>query len=83
MSDILKFDEQSSKSDIENGTVFAPKFGSDGLIPAIATDAVSGELLMVAYMNHEALSLTLQTKEAHYWSRSRSKIWKKGESMGD
>jgi len=79
---IFKFDERGSKLDIENGTVFAPKFDSDGLIPAIATDAVSGELLMVAYMNKEALSLTLQTKAAHYWSRSRGKIWKKGESSG-
>ncbi|MGI9571552.1 MAG: phosphoribosyl-AMP cyclohydrolase [Desulfobulbia bacterium] len=78
----MKFDERGSKVDIEHGAVFAPKFDSDGLIPAIATDANSGELLMVAYMNYEALSLTLQTKKAHYWSRSRGKIWKKGESSG-
>ncbi len=82
MADIMKFNERGSKTVIENGTVFSPKFDHDGLIPAIATDAVSGEVLMVAYMNDEALSLTLQTGEAHYWSRSRGKIWKKGETSG-
>ena len=55
----------------------------DGLIPAIAQDAESGEILMLAYMNEESWGLTLQTGIAHYWSRSRNKLWKKGESSGN
>jgi phosphoribosyl-AMP cyclohydrolase len=55
----------------------------DGLIPVIAQDYISGEVLMVAYMNEESWKLTLETNIAHYWSRSRSKLWKKGESSGN
>ncbi len=55
----------------------------DGLVPAIAQDARSGEILMLAYMNQESWDLTLQSGLAHYWSRSRNKIWKKGESSGN
>ena len=58
------------------------KFDSDGLIPAIAQDAATGEVLMVAWMNAESLRLTLQTGEAHYWSRSRRREWHKGEESG-
>jgi phosphoribosyl-AMP cyclohydrolase len=54
-----------------------------GLVPAIAQDYASGEVLMLAYMSREAWELTLQTGVAHYWSRSRSKLWKKGESSGN
>jgi len=59
------------------------KFGADGLIPAIAQDAASGEVLMVAWMNAEALGRTIETGEAHYWSRSRKKLWHKGEESGN
>ena len=59
------------------------KFGSDGLIPAIAQDAASGEVLMVAWMNPEALTRTIETGEAHYWSRSRRELWHKGETSGN
>jgi len=59
------------------------RFGSDGLIPAIAQDAASGEVLMVAWMNAESLRRTLETGEAHYWSRSRKKLWHKGEESGN
>jgi phosphoribosyl-AMP cyclohydrolase len=59
------------------------KYGADGLIPAIAQDAASGEVLMVAWMNAEALARTIETGEAHYWSRSRKKLWHKGEESGN
>ena len=71
-----------SKHELETGSVFAPKFDSAGLIPAVVTDAATGELLMHAYMNEEALALTLESGEAHYWSRSRAGLWKKGETSG-
>jgi len=59
------------------------KYGADGLIPAIAQDAASGEVLMVAWMNAEAIAKTIETGEAHYWSRSRKKLWHKGEESGN
>ena len=68
---------------IEEGTAFTPKFDVDGLIPVVATSAASGEVLMLAYMNGEALARTLETGEAHYWSRSRAKLWRKGEESGN
>lgn len=68
---------------LEEGTAFSPRFDAHGLITAIVTDARDGVLLMVAHMNAEALSLTLETGIAHYWSRSRGKIWKKGETSGN
>ena len=67
---------------IEEGMDFTPKFGSDGLITAISQDAVTGDVLMVAYMNQEALRLTLETGNAVFFSRSRQKLWKKGEESG-
>lgn len=67
---------------LERGSVLAPRFNSDGLIAAVATDAVSGEVLMLAWMNAQALRLTLETGEAHYYSRSRQALWKKGETSG-
>ena len=72
----------ADKSDIEEGLAFAPQFGADGLITAVVTDAKSGELLMVAHMNAEALRKTIESVEAWYYSRSRKKLWKKGESSG-
>ena len=59
-----------------------PKYDAAGLITAVATDAATGELLMLAHMNAEALAATLATGEAHFWSRSRGRLWKKGESSG-
>ena len=59
------------------------KFTEDGLIPAIAQDAATGEILMMAWMNREALRITVETKRATYWSRSRSKLWIKGEESGN
>jgi len=69
-------------AEIEEGTRLQPKFDADGLITAVATDAATGELLMVAHMNTEALSKTIASGEAHYYSRSRKKLWRKGEESG-
>lgn len=67
---------------IEEGLEFTPKFGTDGLITAISQDANTGQVLMVAYMNQEALKLTIETGNAVFFSRSRQKLWKKGEQSG-
>jgi phosphoribosyl-AMP cyclohydrolase len=80
----IAFPEPSQdKAVLEEGTAFSPRFDAHGLITAVVTDAADGRLLMVAHMNSEALSLTLETGIAHYWSRSRGKIWKKGETSGN
>lgn len=76
------FAPRGEKKEIEFGSVFQPKFDSDGLIPCITTDAKTGEVLMFAYMNAESLKLTIQTRKASYWSRSRNKLWIKGEQSG-
>ena len=70
-------------SGLEETSEFQPRFDSQGLITAIVTDARDGTLLMVAHMNAEALRLTLQSGQAHFWSRSRQALWKKGETSGD
>ncbi|WP_435657982.1 phosphoribosyl-AMP cyclohydrolase [Brucella pituitosa] len=75
--------QSSDKKAIEEGAVFMPRFDASGLITAVVTDARDGELLMVAHMNEEALRLTLETGIAHYWSRSRNRLWKKGETSGN
>ena len=67
---------------LERGSELAPRFDADGLIAAIAVDAATGEVLMFAWMNAEALQQTLATGVAHYWSRSRKSLWKKGETSG-
>ncbi|MEN6385457.1 MAG: phosphoribosyl-AMP cyclohydrolase [Phycisphaerales bacterium] len=72
----------SASKEIELGINFEPKFDSSGLITAISQDAKTGEILMVAYMNKEALDLTIQTGNAVFYSRSRKKLWKKGEESG-
>jgi len=72
----------SSFSDLEEGLAFNPKFDADGLVTAVATDAKSGDVLMVAHMNSEAIAKTIATGEAWYYSRSRKQLWKKGESSG-
>jgi phosphoribosyl-AMP cyclohydrolase len=71
------------KTVLEEGQVFSPKFDDNGLITAIVTDHMTGQLLMVAHMNAEALGLTLETGIAHYYSRSRKSLWKKGETSGN
>ena len=71
-----------NSKEIEEGLALAPKFDRDGLVTVVATDATSGDLLMVAHMNAEALSRTVETGEAWYYSRSRKALWKKGESSG-
>jgi phosphoribosyl-AMP cyclohydrolase len=72
----------AANSDIEEGTAFIPKFDKDGLVTAVVTDVVSGDLLMVAHMNADALKRTVETGEAWYFSRSRKQLWRKGESSG-
>lgn len=67
---------------VEEGRELAPKFDPDGLLPVVTTDFSSGELLMHAYMNAEALRQTIETAEAHYWSRSRQCLWHKGATSG-
>jgi phosphoribosyl-AMP cyclohydrolase len=72
----------SETSEIEEGLKFTPQFGADGLMTAVVTDAASGEVLMVAHMNAEAVAKTIETGEAWYYSRSRKTLWKKGETSG-
>ena len=72
----------AASSEIEEGTAFTPKFGADGLITAIAVDAASGEILMVAHMNRDALERTLAEGRVWYFSRSRQSLWLKGETSG-
>lgn len=73
----------ADKTALEEGTAFSPRFDADGLLTAVVSDARDGTPLMVAHMNAEALALTLQTGIAHYWSRSRKRLWKKGETSGN
>jgi phosphoribosyl-AMP cyclohydrolase len=82
LTDTSSFAARGSTAEVEEGLGFAPKFDADGLITAVATDATSGDVLMVAHMNAEALRKTVETGEAWYYSRSRKRLWKKGESSG-
>jgi len=77
------FAARGSKDEIETSLVFQPKFDADGLIPAIVTEAETGEVLMFAWMNGEALALTIETRIGHFWSRSRRALWKKGAESGN
>lgn len=77
------FPARTTSAEIELGSTLQPKFGPDGLIPCITQDAQTGEVLMFAFMNAESLSHTLRTKKATYWSRSRQKLWVKGEESGN
>jgi phosphoribosyl-AMP cyclohydrolase len=76
------FSPRGSEREIEEGQTFAPKFDADGLIACVVTDVESGALLMVAHMNAQALERTILTGEAWFYSRSREKLWKKGETSG-
>jgi len=76
------FPQAASAHELERGQILAPRFDAAGLIAAVAVDAERGDVLMLAWMNAEALALTLQTGEAHYYSRSRQALWKKGQTSG-
>jgi phosphoribosyl-AMP cyclohydrolase len=77
------FPARTTSADIELGSTLQPKFGPDGLIPCITSDHATNEVLMFAFMNAEALAHTIRTKKATYWSRSRNKLWVKGEESGN
>jgi len=79
----LRFSTRDDKSAVETGSGFAPKFDKDGLMAAVATDVLTGEVLMVAWMNEESLRQTLARGEAVYYSRSRKEIWHKGATSGN
>ena len=76
------FKKRENVAEIEEGNLLSPKFDNDGLIPVITTDHQTKEVLMQGFMNEEALKKTIETKEAHYWSRSRKAVWHKGETSG-
>ena len=82
MSDKTLFAPPGSAADLEEGLALTPKFDADGLVTCVAADAGSGEVLMVAHMNAEALAQTIATGQAWYFSRSRGELWKKGETSG-
>ena len=77
------FPARTTHAEIELGQTLQPKFGADGLLPCITQDATTGEVLMFAFMNAEALAHTLRSGKATYWSRSRNKLWLKGEESGN
>jgi len=76
------FASRRSVEEVEEGKLLAPKFDADGFLPVVTTDAASGEVLMMGVMNEEALLRTIETGEAHYWSRSRNCLWHKGATSG-
>ena len=76
------FKKRDNIKEIEEGKYLSPKFDENGLIPVITTDFQTGDILMHGYMNYEALKKTIETKEVHYWSRSRKKLWHKGQISG-
>ena len=76
------FKKRDSIFEVEEGKFLSPKFDDNGLIPVVTTDCKTGEVLMHGYMNSDALKKTIETKEAHYWSRSRKAIWHKGKTSG-
>ena len=79
---ISLFDKRGPKDQIEEGVRLTPKFDTEGLLPCAVSDYETGDMLMFAYMNAEALARTIETGEAYYWSRSRQKLWHKGETSG-
>lgn len=78
-----QFNSRGDMHAVEHGLELQPKFDADGLIPAIVTDAETGGVLMFAWMNADALALTIETRLGHFWSRSRKALWKKGEESGN
>jgi phosphoribosyl-AMP cyclohydrolase len=83
MTTSLTFAPRGDAESIETGTAFAPKFDTDGLILAVVADAKTSDVLMVAHMDQEALSRTIATGHAWFWSRSRRQLWRKGETSGN
>ena len=81
-TEAVSFASRRSVEQVEEGHDLAPKFDRDGLIACVTTDAGSGDVLMLGYMNREALEKTILTGEAHYWSRSRQVLWHKGATSG-
>ncbi len=79
---VISFSKRTSVEEVEEGKLLQPKFDDNGLIPVITIDNEDNQVLMHGYMNEEALKLSISNKMAHYWSRSRKKIWKKGETSG-
>ncbi len=79
---VTPFAARTSVEQVEEGHALAPRFDADGLLPVVTTDADSGEVLMLGYMNEDALRRTIATGEAHYWSRSRQCLWHKGATSG-
>ena len=76
------FKKRDNIKEVEEGKYLAPKFDENGLIPVVTTDSQTGDILMHGFMNDDALKKTIETKEAYYWSRSRKKIWHKGQVSG-
>jgi len=76
------FKKRVNIKEVEEGKFLSPKFDKSGLIPVVTSDYHTGDILMHGYMNNKALKKTIETKEAHYWSRSRKKIWHKGQISG-
>ena len=76
------FKKRENVTDIEEGSFLSPRFDKDGLIPVITICSSTKEVLMHGYMNNEALKKTIETKESHYWSRSRKELWHKGQTSG-
>ena len=76
------FKKRDNIKEVEEGKYLSPKFDENGLIPAVTSDFQTGDILMHGYMDDEALKKTIETKEVHYWSRSRKKIWRKGQVSG-
>ncbi len=72
-----------TNKDLEENLTFAPRFDDKGLIPCIATDSESGQVIMFAWMNEQSLKLSIESGEAHYWSRSRGELWHKGATSGN
>ncbi|MCC5965052.1 MAG: phosphoribosyl-AMP cyclohydrolase [Natronohydrobacter sp.] len=78
----IEFHPRRTIEEVEEGNILAPKFGPDGLMPCITSDVTTGEVLMLGWMDADALRLTLETGEAHYFSRSRQALWRKGATSG-
>jgi phosphoribosyl-AMP cyclohydrolase len=82
MSDMASFPPPGDTRDLEEGAVLSPRFGPDGLVTCVTVDAETGEVLMLAHMNADALKRTIESGEAWYWSRSRRALWHKGDTSG-
>lgn len=82
MSAQADFPPPGDKTQLESGSILTPRFGADGLVTCVVTDADDGTVLMLAHMNAEALALSIESGVAHYWSRSRRELWRKGDTSG-